>query len=121
MLKSLVFVVLAILTSVSHAWGYAAGKVDVFYVNAYGNYSDAALNGGFCFKLTGFDYYFKIKYFDSGEQKNNMLLVQSMVLAAHISGRELKVTYVDWGQDATCRLNGNIQAAKWLENLQMAN
>jgi hypothetical protein len=121
MLRPLAFALLAILTTSSHAWGYASGKVDVFQVNTYGNYTDSALNGGFCFKLTGFNFYFKVKYFDSGEQKNNMLLVQSVILTAHTSGRELKVTYVDWGQDPTCRVSGDTQPAKWLENLQMLN
>lgn len=121
MSKPLAFAVLAVIATSSHAWGYSSGKVDVFNVNTYGNFADGFLNGGFCFKLTGADFYFKVRYFDSGEQKNNVLLAQSMVLAAQASGKELKVTYVDWGQDPTCRVSGTTMPAKWLENLQILN
>lgn len=105
----------------SHAWGVATGTVEVYYVNTYGNYSETDLNGGFCFKLVGSSDYFKVAYSDSGEKKNNLLLTQSIVLTAHMSGRQLKATYVDWGPVTSCRINGTFQPAKWLENLQLLN
>lgn len=119
MLKTLIFTFYSLLALPSHAWGVATGKIDVVNVNTYGNYSANHLNGGYCFKLIGFDFYFKVAYFDSGEQKNNLLLVQSMVLAASMADRGLKVTYVDWGTDPTCRVNGTSIPAKWVENLQV--
>ena len=115
------FTLFALFSSSSYAWGFATGKVDILYVNTYGNYSASELNGGYCFKVIGFDYYFKVAYSDSGEKRNNMLLVQSMVLAASISGRELRATYIDWGTDPTSRVNGALVPAKWLENLQVLN
>ena len=119
-MKRVVFFGLSILFSQSaFAWKYATGKVENLYVNTYGNYSAAHLNGGYCFKLEGFDHYLKIKYFESGEQANNLNIVQSMVLAAKLAGKQVKVTYVDWGDDTSCRVNGTGLPAKWLENLQV--
>lgn len=105
----------------SHAWGYASGSVEILYVNTYGNFSDANLNGGYCFKLAGFNYFFKVAYADSGEKRNNLQIVQSIVMAAYMSGKPVRATFVDWGEDASCRLNGAPQPAKWLENLQLLN
>jgi hypothetical protein len=121
MFKYLLWVIFFFVASPVHAWGFATGKVEVFYVNTYGNFLEGNLNGGFCFKLVGFSHYFKIAHADSGEKRSNLLLVQSMVLAAHMSGKELKATFVDWGDDASCRVNGAAQPAKWLENLQLLN
>jgi hypothetical protein len=115
----LAFALTLILASQAYAWGYSTGKVEDLYVNAYGNYDAEFLNGGYCFKLTDSGFYMKIAFFDSGERRNNFQLVQSMVMAAKMSGKQLKATYVDWGTDPTCRVSGVTQPAKWLENLQM--
>jgi hypothetical protein len=45
------------------------GKIEVLYVNTYGNYSSNHLNGGFCFKIEGYEHYLKIAYADSGEKR----------------------------------------------------
>ncbi|WP_065188214.1 hypothetical protein [Shewanella woodyi] len=103
----------------AYAWGYMTGKIDVLYVNTYGNYSSSHLNGGFCFKIVGYDHYLKVAYADSGEKLQNLEFVQSLVLAAQMSNKEVKATYVDWGNDTTCRINGTSKQAKWLENLQV--
>lgn len=119
-MKKILLLTLTILSSQSvFAWKYATGKVENLYVNTYGNYSAAHLNGGYCFKLEGFGHYLKIKYFENAEQANNLSIVQSMVLAAKLAGKEVKVTYVDWGDDTSCRVNGAALPAKWLENLQI--
>ena len=103
------------------AWKYMTGEIEVFYVNTYGNYSAGYLNGGFCFKIAGYDHYLKVAYAESGEQRQNLELVQSMVMAASMANRQVKATYVDWGNDTSCRVNGAQKPAKWLENLQMLN
>lgn len=121
MKKIVLLILLMILSSQAFAWKYTTGKVDVLYVNAYGNYSEAHLNQGYCFKLIGFDHYFKISYAESGEKYNNLQLVQSMVLAAFMADKEVRVTYVDWGEDTSCRVNGAAQTAKWIENVQVLN
>lgn len=119
-MKNILFFLIIILWSKNvFAWKYATGKVEVLYVNTYGNYSEKYLNQGFCFKLEGFDHFLKIKYFETGEQENNLQFSQSIVLAAKMTEKTLKVTYVDWGDDTSCRVNGGSQAAKWLENIQI--
>jgi hypothetical protein len=95
------------------------GKIDVLYVNTYGNRAASYLNKGFCFKIAGYDKYLKVGYAESGEARQNLEFVQSLVLAAKLAGKEVKATYVDWGDDTSCRINGTNQAAKWLENLQI--
>jgi len=93
------------------------GKVEVLSVNTFGNYSEPHLNGGYCFKLSGEgnDHYLKIAYADSGEKRNNLQLVQSMVLTAYVSEKIL----VDWGDEQpTCRVEGSNYSARWLENLK---
>lgn len=120
-MKAFLFIVLSLMfvsTNV-YAWGYATGKVDVLSVNTYGNYASTYLNKGYCFKLVGFDHYFKIAYHDSGERLHNLQTVQSIVLAAKLSEKQLVATYVDWGEDTSCRVNGAPVPAKWLENLRM--
>lgn len=119
MLKAIAFSLAALAASPSYGWGFMTGKVDVLYVNTYGNHLESELNRGYCFKLVGFAHYFKVAHADSGEKRSNMLLVQSLVLAAHLSNKELKVTFVDWGDDTSCRVNGALHPAKWLENLQL--
>lgn len=105
----------------AHAWGHMAGTVDVLHVNTYGNYLDGHLNGGFCFRLKGQDKFLKIAHSESGEQRRNLELVQKLVLTAHLTGKELRATFVDWGEDTSCRMNGNAMPARWLEDLQLMN
>ena len=117
-------VVLALLTFVSAdllAWGSMSAKVDFVTVNTYGNYSEPSLNGGYCFKLAGYSDYLKIAYEESGEKKNNLQIVQSMVLTAYVSGKTLEARYVDWGEAPTCLVRGANQPAKWLEDLRMVD
>lgn len=103
------------------AWGYMGGSVEVLHTNTYGNYAEGFLDGGFCFKLKGQSSYLKIGYADAGEKRKNFDFVQGMVLAAHMSGKELNATFVDWGTDPTCRVSGTTQPAKWLEDLSFKN
>lgn len=102
-----------------YSWGYMTGKIENLYINTYGNYASSYLNSGFCFKIEGYDYYLKVSYADSGEKRQNLEFVQSLVLAAHMSNKQVKATYVDWGDDTSCRVDGNNRPAKWLENLQL--
>lgn len=121
-MKKLSALLLAVLfASQAHAWGFVTGAVDVYYVNTYGNYSETDLNGGFCFKLVGSNYYFKIPYSDAGEKKNNLLLAQTMVTMAFTTGRQVHVSYVDWGADTTCRVVGALMPARFVENLRVLN
>ena len=101
------------------AWGHASGPVETVFVNAYGNYDTGSLQQGFCFKVKGYDSFIKIAYSDTGEKRKNLDMVQSMVLAAYLAGKPVKVTLVDWGTDPTCRINGNTVSAKWLENISL--
>ncbi|TRY33404.1 hypothetical protein [Aliiglaciecola sp. M165] len=117
----LILILTLVFSPQAFAWKYMTGKVEVFYVNTYGNYSSSYLNGGFCFKIAGYDHYLKIAYAETGEQRQNLELVQSMVMAASMADRRVKATYVDWGNDTSCRENGAQKPAKWLENLQMLN
>lgn len=119
--KALAIIMILVFSPSAFAWKYITGKVDVLYVNTYGNYAETHLNKGFCFKLKDHDHYLKVKYYEDGEQKNNIQFAQSIVLAAHMSGKEIKATYVDWGSDTSCRINGGSKPAKWLENIQLLN
>jgi hypothetical protein len=119
MFKVLSIFVVVIFSFKASAWGFMTGKVEVLYVNTYGNYSEKYLNGGYCFKLEGHDKYLKIAYAGSGEKLHNLQTVQSIVLAAKLSGKQLRATYVDWGDGTTCRVDGAPKPAKWLENLRM--
>ena len=119
MKKFLTFTFILALSFDVFAWKYMTGKVDVVYVNTYGNYDSTHLNNGYCFKLKGYEHYLKLRYHTDGEKHDNIQYVHSMVLAAHLSGKSLKATYVDWGSDTSCRMNGAKKPAKWLENLQM--
>lgn len=98
-----------------------SGEVEVLHVNTYGNHNQQFLQKGFCFKLRGYEDYVKLRYYDAGEQRANFDYVQSMVLAAYMGNKPLKLTYVDWGESPTCRVRGSNYPAKWLEDLQFQN
>lgn len=121
MLKKITVVALCTLSSQAFAWGIFTGGVDIMHINTYGNYADTYLDQGFCFKLKGSSHYLKVRFAESGEKRANHDFVKTMVLAAYLSGKELKATYVDWGTDPLCRVHGDNFPAKWLEDLQMAN
>jgi hypothetical protein len=121
MTKKTLTIMLLLSSSKAFAWGMMVGGVDVLHVNTFGNYADSFLDGGFCFKLKGNDKYLKIAYGETGEKRKNHDFVQTMVLAAHMAGKELRAQYVDWGTDPSCRVNGTSMPAKWLEDLQLIN
>jgi hypothetical protein len=121
MFRRITAVALCALSSQAFAWGMFAGTVEVMHVNTYGNYADSYLDQGFCFKLKGSSHYLKIAFAETGEKRANHDFVKTLVLAAYMSGKELKAYYVNWGTDPLCRVNGANLPAKWLEDLQMAN
>lgn len=121
MLKKFAVMALCTLSSQAFAWGMFTGGVEIMHINTFGNYADTYLDQGFCFKLKGSSHYLKITFAETGEKRANHDFVKTMVLAAYMSGKELKANYVDWGTDPFCRVNGANLPAKWLEDLQMAN
>lgn len=103
------------------AWGKMQGNIEILHLNTYGNYSDKHLQGGFCFKLEGYEHYLKLKFYENGEQRSVYDFTQSLVLSAYIAQKEVKAQFVDWGTDPTCRVRGGTKPAKWLEDIMFVN